>query len=134
MTLPTFLGIGMMRGGTTWLHELLASHPEVFVSMRRKEVYFFDQYYERGLHWYRRFFTDEVEAERYQDIGEITPGYLHCPRCPERITSLLSITKLILIVRNLIDRSYSHYGLVVRAWKTSESFETFLSLRPQAIE
>ena len=134
MTLPTFLGIGVLRGGTSWLHELLASHPETFVPMRRKKVCFFDQYYELGLHWYRMFFTDEVEAERYQYIGEITPGYLHCPRCPERIASLPSITKLILIVLNPIDRAYSHYGLVVRAWKTSESFETFFSLRPQAIE
>jgi len=44
MTLPTFLGIGVLRGGTTWLHELLASHPNIFVPTRRKEIFYFDLY------------------------------------------------------------------------------------------
>ena len=56
MTLPTFLGIGVLRGGTTWLHELLVSHPDVYVPARCKETYFFDLYYERGLEWYEGLF------------------------------------------------------------------------------
>ena len=42
MTLPTFLGIGVPRGGTTWLHKLLISHPVVYMPTRRKEIRFFD--------------------------------------------------------------------------------------------
>ena len=56
MTLPTFLGIGVPRGGTTWLHTTLISHPDVYMPTRRKEVRFFDRYYERGLGWYETFF------------------------------------------------------------------------------
>jgi hypothetical protein len=134
MTLPTFLGIGVIRGGTTWLHELLTSHPEVFVPTRRKEVCFFDQYYERGLRWYERFFPSEVEAERYSVIGEISPTYLHCLSCPERIARVPSITKLMIMVRNPVDRAYSQYSLATQLGRTLDTFETFLDRRPNAIQ
>lgn len=134
MTLPTFLGIGVMRGGTTWLHELLTSHPDVFVPTRRKEVCFFDQNYERGLQWYERFFPDGSEVERYRAIGEVSPTYLHCPSCPERIARMPSITRLILMLRNPVDRAYSHYSLATQLGRTSDSFESFLDLRPHAVQ
>lgn len=55
MTLPSFLGIGAMRSGTTWLDQMLRSHADIYMSERRKEVHFFDQYYDRGLSWYEDF-------------------------------------------------------------------------------
>ena len=134
MTLPTFLGIGAARSGTTWLHELLVSHPDIYVPTRRKEVRFFDQYFERGLHWYQEFFPPDSGAGQYRAIGEISPGYYRCPSCPARIASIPSITSLILMVRNPMDRAYSHYGLVVREGRTSETFEDFLSIEPQAVQ
>ncbi len=134
MTLPTFLGIGVLRGGTTWLHELLASHPDVYVPTRRKEVFFFDLYYERGLEWYERFFPPEGEAGRYQAIGEITATYIYRDYGPARIASVPSITRLILMVRNPVLRAYSHYGLLIRNAEFSGSFEAFLSARPQVLE
>lgn len=133
LTLPTFLGIGVPRAGTTWLHELLDSHPGVYVPTHRKEVRFFDLYYERGVQWYEKFFPPEGEARRYQAIGEISPGYLYCPRCPERIESIPSITKLILILRNPVDRAYSAYGRRVRYREFSGPFEELLSLEPEVI-
>jgi hypothetical protein len=113
--LPTFLGIGVERGGSTWLHALLASHPDIYMPTRRKEIHFFDWYYERGLQWYEKFFPSGELVSRYQAIGEFTPSYLFCPRCPGRIASVPSITKLILIIRNPIDRAYSWYSLAVLA-------------------
>ena len=50
--LPSFIGIGAQRCGTTWLYESLAAHPEVYVS-RPKELYFFTKNYMRGLDWYQ---------------------------------------------------------------------------------
>jgi hypothetical protein len=128
MTLPTFLGIGAPRSGTTWLHELLASHPDVYVPTRRKEVRFFDRYPERDLQWYAKFFPSDGEAGRYQAIGEISPGYLYCSGCPERIASIPSITRLILMLRNPVDRLYSDYGERIRSRNFSGPFEDFLSL------
>jgi hypothetical protein len=134
MTLPTFLGIGVLRGGTTWLHELLASHPDVYVPTRRKEIFFFDLYYERGLEWYEGLFPPAAEAGRYRALGEVTPTYIYRPYGPGRIAGVPSITKLILMLRNPLDRVYSHYGLLVKNGQCSEPFEAFLSDRPDMIQ
>ena len=134
MTLPTFLGIGVMRGGTTWLHALLDSHPDVYVPQQRKEIFFFYLYYDRGLAWYEKFFPATAEAGSYQALGEITPTYIYRSYGPERIAQVPSIEKLILIVRNPIDRAYSHYGLLTKNGQYSGSFEAFLSDRPEMVE
>src|SRR4051812_32958483 len=106
MALPTFLGIGVPRAGTTWLHELLSSHPEVYVPVRRKELSFFNLYYDRGTRWYQKFFPSEAEADRYRALGEITPYYFYGPECPERIARL-GVGKLLLILRHPVERAWS---------------------------
>ena len=134
MTLPTFLGIGAPRSGSTWLHELLASHPEVYVPVHRKEVKYFNREYGRGLHWYEKFFPVGSEAARYRAIGEISPGYLYCHECPERIADVPSISQLLLILRNPANRLYSGYGRRVREEKLTLTFEDFLSSQPHQIQ
>lgn len=49
--LPNFLYIGPDKAGSSWLHEVLIQHPEVFLS-EAKDLYFFDRYYDRGMAWY----------------------------------------------------------------------------------
>jgi len=132
--LPSFLGIGVPRAGTTWLYKLLAAHPDVYVPLRRKEVHFFDSNYERGVQWYKKFFPPDDAAARYQAIGEITPHYLFHPRCPERIAATLQDPKLIVILRNPVDRAYSHYLFRARVANYTGSFEGFLSSCREAIQ
>lgn len=132
--LPTFLGIGVARAGTTWLHELLEIHPEVYVPKYRKEIHFFDRYYERGIDWYDKFFPSDVQASKYRAIGEITPCYLYYDRCLKRILRMPSITKLIVILRNPVDRAYSYYGCFIRDGICSGSFEYCMSHYPQIIQ
>jgi hypothetical protein len=134
LTLPTFLGIGVLRGGTTWLYELLASHPEIYVPTRRKEIFFFDLYYERGFTWYESFFPNQAEAFNYKAVGEITATYIYRPYAPERIARVSSIKKLIVSLRNPIDRAYSWFGLMVKEGQYSGSFEAFLHDHPQVID
>jgi hypothetical protein len=112
----------------------LASHPDVYMPTRRKEIRFFNQYYDRGLQWYEKLFPSDAEAKNYRAIGEISPRYLYCPGCPERIASIPTITKLILILRNPVDRAYSAYGEQVRSRKFSGSFGSFLDVKPEVIE
>ena len=134
MRLPNFLGIGEEKCGTTWLRQLLSSHPDVFLPTRGTEIHFFDRYYGRGIGWYERYFPSETQARRYQVMGEITPSYFHCTCCPERIAGMPSITKLILMVRNPVDRAYSHYWHRVRIDRFSGSFQDSLSAYPTAIQ
>jgi hypothetical protein len=134
MSLPTFLGIGVPRAGTTWLHELLKAHPDVYVPMRRKEINYFDMYYSRGRKWYGGFFPAEADAALYRAVGEITPFYVYHPECPERIANMGSVTKLIVMLRNPVERAYSWYGTCIRTGAKPGSFESMLTDWPLAIE
>lgn len=128
--LPDFLGIGVPRSGTTWLHKVLSAHPDVWLPVRRKEVHYLDRYFERGTAWYESFFKGASPGQR---IGEITPHYLMDPRVPGRIRSLGSVRQLILILRNPVDRAVSHYRWRIRQDAYSGSFEDFLQDYPEAI-
>ena len=134
MTLPTFLGIGAPRSGTTWLHELLQTHPDVYVHKYRKEICFFDRNYERGIDWYKTFFPSDTQARKYRAIGDITPYYLFYDECLERILKIPSITKLIVNLRNPVDRAHSFYGVLVRDGKCVGSFEECMSQHPEILQ
>ena len=134
MTLPTFLGIGVPRGGTTWLHALLSSHPDVYMPTIRKEIRFFEKYYERGLSWYETFFCPPEQADTYQAIGEISTQYYDCEECPKRIFTTLPDSKLIIMLRHPINRAYSHYGFRVQRSNYRGSFEDFLATLPNVLE
>lgn len=134
MTLPTFVGIGVPRGGTTWLHTLLAGHAEIYMPRRRKEIRFFDRHYEKGLRWYESFFCPDDECDQYCSIGEISPQYLYCAECPERIASSLPEAKLVVMLRHPVDRAYSQYGFVVQRRNYRGSFADFVAARPSALE
>lgn len=131
--LPNFLGIGVPRAGTTWLHELLSSHPQVYVPTQRKEIHYFDRYYDRSLDWYERFFPGDEDSNMYRAVGEISPEYIFSRDCLGRIADVPSIRKFILMLRNPIDRAYSFYGLKVRNTNYRGSFDDFLVDQPAAL-
>jgi hypothetical protein len=137
---PNFLGIGSVRGGSTWLHEVLKTHPQIFVPTQRKEVQYFTRYYHKGPEYYNTFFPDNrIKEGKYKWYGELTPGYLREPQAPERIAALGSVEKLIVTVRNPIDRAFSHYKWHLRVSAIDISFKQFYSskvavLRSLAIE
>jgi Sulfotransferase family len=121
MTLPTFLIIGAMKGGTTSLHRYLRQHPEVFMPERKELNFFVHEYvgppidppeernWSRGITWYERQF---IGAERERVAGEASPNYSRYPTYPgvaERIAAVVPDVKLIYVVRNPIDRTFSHY-------------------------
>ena len=107
LVLPNFLIAGAMRAGTTSLARQLEEHPDVFMA-RRKEVHFFDRYYERGLAWYGQHF---VQADGAAAIGEATQTYLYDGAALERIATVLPNIRLIALLRDPVDRAYSHYWL-----------------------
>lgn len=129
--LPTFLGIGTSRSGTTWLHEILSAHPDIFVPSRRKEVHFFDWNYERGLAWYEAFFPDSSSPCLYKAVGEITPNYFYNETCARRIAALPSVPKLLLLLRHPVDRLYSSYHWFKRHHNYKGPFQACLAEHPE---
>lgn len=134
MTLPNFIGIGVQRAGTTWLHTLLASHPEVFMPSRRKEIRFFERYYDRGLGWYESFFCPPSQADKFRAIGEISTQYYDCDECPKRIFDTLPDIKMIVMLRHPVNRAYSHYGFSVQRGNYRGTFANFVATRPSTLE
>lgn len=108
--IPHFLGIGVQKAGTTTLHSLLGLHPEIFLP-NKKELHFFSLNYEKGLPWYCRHFED---ASSNQFVGEITPYYIFHPYVAERIVQDLGKIKVIVLLRDPVARSISHYKHSVR--------------------
>ncbi|VEP16411.1 conserved hypothetical protein [Hyella patelloides LEGE 07179] len=131
--LPSFLGIGAMRSGTTWLDNILRSHPDIYLPERRKEIHFFDLYYDKGINWYQDFFPTEEQRQNYQQIGEITPAYLYLPEIPSRIKDSIPNCRFLVILRNPVDRAYSHYGFWVKNSAEKRAFEDLLEQEPEII-
>ena len=107
---PSFLGVGAQKAGTTTLHSLLGLHPDIFLP-NKKEIHYFSLNYERGLSWYQSNFDG---AGLNQCIGEITPYYMFHPYVAERIVNDLGKIKAIVMLRDPVERSISHYKHSVR--------------------
>ncbi|HUP62025.1 MAG TPA: sulfotransferase [Thermoanaerobaculia bacterium] len=111
MTLPNFLIIGAAKAGTTSLYEYLAQHPDVYMSPIKETNHFCDEEQidipaVRSREAYERLFA-AVNGERA--IGEASPKYLNTIRGLERIDSDLPGVRLIVSLRNPVDRAYSSY-------------------------
>jgi hypothetical protein len=109
--LPDFLIIGTMKGGTTSLYDYVCQHPKI-LSAYRKEVHYFDMHYSKGTQWYRANFPTRGEiaaAGEAAQTGESTPYYLFHPAGPTRLFNLLPHAKLVVVLRNPVDRAVSHY-------------------------
>jgi hypothetical protein len=127
--LPDFLIIGTARSGTTSLYEYLSQHPSVIPGVG-KEVYYFDKKFDKGINWYKSFFPTKLSKSLLENkqknkclTGEATPRYLHYPHAPKRVFDLIPNVKLIVLMRNPIDRAFSHYQMEVGSGNEELSFE-----------
>ena len=125
--LPNFLYVGPDKSGSTWLFSILRQHEEVFIPAA-KDIYFFDQQYERGLEWYLDFFS-KVPATA-SAIGEISHSYLFSSVAADRIKKCLPDVRILSSLRNPVDRCFSHYLYLVSNGLTRQSFEDELKVRP----
>lgn len=134
MTLPNFLCVGTMKGGTTTLHEILKQHPDVLLPSARKELRFFDvdDNYSKGLPWYREFFT---EYAGHKAVGEIAPTYAYREESPMRIAKDLGTDlKLIFSLRHPVDRAYSHYVMNCASQVETKDFTSAIALEPRRLQ
>ncbi len=133
--LPDFLIIGGQRCGTTSLYRTLSAHPAVLKAVAHKGVHFFDTSYTRGLDWYRGHFPLEVTRSRVAGrLGvrpltfESSPYYMFHPLAAERIERHLPEVKLLVLLRDPVERAYSaHAHEWARGFET-ETFENALVL------
>lgn len=107
--LPQFLIIGGIRCGTMSMIEYLGDHPSVGTPPTGSELHFFDRHLDRGTNWYRAWFPFRGSTE--DTCGESSPSYLIESGVPERVASLLPDVRLIVLLRDPVERAASHFSL-----------------------
>jgi hypothetical protein len=131
--LPTFIIIGAGKSGTTYLYDRLTEHPLIYRSFV-KEPHFFRHNYKKGLAWYRaHFFSPGWNTMQGAITGEASGGMFY-PHAPRRVRDVVPDTKLIVILRNPIDRAYSHHLHELRLGFESLSFEEAIEAEPRRLE
>ena len=126
---PEFLIIGGMRCGTTSVFFHLAEHPEVHPALG-KELNYFTLHHGNGLRWYRAHFPHRAEGHL---SFEASPYYLYHPLAPGRVIQALPEAKLVVLVRNPVDRAYSHYLHTRRRGFEPLSFADALEAEPDRL-
>ncbi|MFC4122198.1 sulfotransferase family protein [Nonomuraea zeae] len=139
--LPSFLITGAQRCGTTSLYRALAQHPLLLKPVLHKGVHYFDVGYSHGLPWYQAHFPLWVGAallsHRYNaraQAFESSPYYLFHPLAAERIAADLPGVKLIVLVRDPVERACSaHAHELARGFETESHFEYAVELEARRL-
>jgi hypothetical protein len=114
-----FFIAGFQKCASTWLHRSLQAHPGVFLPSEHM-VHFFDIHFEQGLSWYESFFD---QAAPGQVVGEATVTYARSEVAMTRIARYNPDARVVLILRNPIDRAWSHYWHERKKGKIAFEFE-----------
>ena len=114
--LPGLVLIGGQRCGTSSLHAMLLRHPAVGASFI-KEVQYFSLHFDKSERWYRGHFPTKTAAQwsrRRHGLplvaAESSPYYIFHPHAPRRLASLLPEARLVVLLRDPVERALSHYG------------------------
>jgi hypothetical protein len=135
---PSFLITGGQRCGTTSLYRALAAHPVVLKAVLHKGVHYFDTSYPRGMSWYRGHFPMQRRADKIErrygvpaQTFESAPYYMYHPQAVARIARDLPGAKLIVLVRDPVERAYSqHAHEVARGFERERDFGNVIALEP----
>ena len=149
--LPDFLIIGAKRGGTTSLYFDLIQHPSVIrlypppvpglKSVATKGVHFFDSAYFHGEHWYRSYMPTTVTRRLVTwhhgapaSVGEASPFYLFHPAAAERAHAMVPHARIILLLRDPVMRTYSHWKQQRKTGMEPFDFAAALDAEPARLE
>lgn len=127
---PDFVIIGAQRGGTTSLHAYLGAHPRI-ATAKTKELHFLTDRFERGRDWYAGQFPSTLPIGDL--TGEATPYALFHPRSPRRLRQVAPDARLIVLLRNPIERAYSHYMHEHKSGFEHLAFEDALAAEPERL-
>jgi hypothetical protein len=136
---PDFLIVGAQRCGTTSLFRYLAGHPQVMPPLWHKGVHFFDVNYQRGLRWYAGHFPiEKIATWRARQVGrpvtgEASPYYLFHPCGAARIARDLPETRVIVMLRDPVERAFSAHRQETHRGFEVEEFERALELEPERL-
>jgi len=146
MSMPNFLIIGAAKAGTTSLYYYLQQHPQIFMSALKEPKFFaldgsplnfqgpsqhINHESVNNIEDYKALFADVRDEIA---IGEASPLYLYCPEAPQRIQATLPDAKLIVILRDPVERAFSSFSHLLREGYETLSFEAALKEEDKRIQ
>lgn len=127
---PDFLYIGTSKAGSTWLFNALARHPDVFLASD-KGLYYFDAHVDRGEDWYLDHFRG---SDGFRARGEVSHSYLSSPEVPGRVAALNPRMRLLVCLREPVDRAFSDYLDLLKNQLYGGPFEEALDRYPRLLD
>jgi hypothetical protein len=128
--LPSFVVVGAKRAGTSSLYQYLVRHPGVLSCAMGKGTHYFDVNFSRGWGWYRSSFP---LAGRDGITGEASPYYMFHPLAPARMAAALPEARVIVVLRDPVERAWSHYQNERRLGAEPLSFEDAIAAEPERL-
>lgn len=126
---PNLLGIGSQRCGSTSMYEYLVQHPKIHRNSFGKETHWFDWRYGQG-DWY----TSKFHYNEGEYALEFTPGYMYHPGSVSRIArDIIPPPKFIALLRDPVDRAYSHWARGSRVGRDNLPFMTAITTEEKRI-
>lgn len=129
---PDYIIIGAQKSGTSSLQNYLLKHPRI-ISCLHKEVHFFDDNFDKGEKWYKAHFPISKKNKK-KITGESSPSYIYHPLVAERVFKMAPKIKLIVLLRNPINRAYSHYNMIFDSGYENLSFEKAIAVEEKRLE
>ena len=127
--IPNFLYIGTSKAGSTWIFKVLSWHPQISM-YSGKNLGFFSSHFDRGWDWYRSNFHQEPH---HRIVGEVSHSYLASEEACDRIHHLLPNVRLMVCVREPVQRIFSDYLDGIKNGKLHGSFEEEILRTPSLI-
>jgi tetratricopeptide (TPR) repeat protein len=128
---PEFLIIGFMKCGTTSLYDYLIQHPKI-ASAVKKEINYFSEYFDMGSEWYSAHFPNFTEKNLL--TGEATPIYINHVDIASKISRMMPSIKLIVIIRNPVERVISSFYQTKHSGFTAQNVELAIQTSLDYIE
>ena len=138
--MPDFIIVGAQKAGTTSLYNYLTRHPSVVPAQKKEVLFFGGPGFGKGRIWYRahfplwahRFYATKLCGEDFL-TGEASPYYLFYPLAPRRAAEVVPNAKIVVLLRNPVDRALSHYHYEVSRGAETLSFEEALEREPDRL-
>jgi hypothetical protein len=127
--LPQVIILGAQKSGTGAFYAILRQHPQVID--RPGEIHFFDIHFQNGIEWYKAQFSQNKNPGAIRI--DKSPYYFFHPLAPKRAYSILPKAKIIILLRNPIDRAYSQYWMNIRKKKEQFSFQEAIKKEAQRL-
>ncbi len=130
-----FVGIGAQKAGTTALHAVLRTHPQLYLPPS-KELPFFHQEVSRDA--VEAYMEANFAPARRMRAGKITPFYLHTDGTAERLARFCPATRILCMLRDPVERAFSQYRMNVHRGVERRPFEQAiedqLEWRPHGVD